>query len=187
MFIAKEVLDSKEIPGYIKNFLLHLVQYADGNGECYPSQATLGERMGKTPRMIRNYIKYCLELRLISVRRRWLHSNIYTILCCKQNLSTMRKSISDKQPTKEIKSTLPKTNGREIKVCLEDSKAILGETTFKRNYSGLYKMIRVAGYDIYQECLHWLRNTMLMAECDGKPIHSPSGMLTYQIRKFVTV
>ena len=191
MFIAKEVLDSKEIPGYIKNFLLHLVQYADANGECYPSQATLGERMGKSPRMIRNYIKYCVELKLIKVRRRWLRSNIYTILCgVKPDLSTMRKSVADRTDHLRLKQTLPQAerlNSREIKICLEDSRTILGESIFNRNKNWLYKMIRKSGYELYQECLNWLRSIMLMAQVDGTAIDSPSGLLTWKIRQFVAV
>lgn len=190
MFIDKSILDSQDIPGYIKSFLLHLVQYADHKGECYPSQEDIGKRMRKTPRMIRYYVRYCVEMKLIKVRRRWLCSNIYTILCGKKNLSTMRKSVADKQPTKEYKSTLPlreRMNSKEFKICLEDSKDILGDTVFKRNRGWLYQLIKVSGYDIYLECLRWLKTQMLMGVCDGKPIDKPGALLTWKIRQFVEV
>lgn len=189
MFIDKTILDSKEIPGYIKDFLLHLVQYADERGVCYPSQETLGNRMGKSTRMIRYYIRYCVELKLIAVKHKWLRANTYTILCGKKvELSTNRKSVSyrtDHLNIKQRSASQERLNSKEIKICLEDSKSILGESVFTRNKNWLRLMILKAGYDTYQQCLEWLKTALLMAQVDGSPINSPSGLLTWRVRQFV--
>ena len=48
-------------------------------------------------------------------------------------------------------------------------------------------MIMKSGYDTYQSCLAWLKTALLMADIDGNPISSTSGLLTWKIRQFVTV
>ena len=188
MFISPEILDSKEIPGGVKHLLRILLDFSNKRGECFPGQARIALRMGKSIRSVRRYIRLAEELRFISVRHRWLNTSVYTLLCLvPPKVIHKEDKVSNKLKPLKNKSTLSKTNGREIKICLEDSKGVLGESVFKRNKNWLYKIIKTAGYDLYQECLHWLRNAMLMADCDGKPIHSPSGLLTYQIRKFVKI
>ena len=188
MFISSEILESKEIPGSVKFLLRVLLDFSDKRGECFPGQARIALRMGKSVRSVRRYIRLAEELRLISVRHRWLNTSVYTLLCLvRPTVIHKEDKVSNKLKPLKNKSTLSKTNGREIKICLEDSKEVLGQSVFNRNKKWLYKLIKTSGYDLYQECLHWLRNAMLMAECHGKPIHSPSGLLTYHIRKFVEV
>ena len=188
MFISPEILDSKEIPGGVKHLLRILLDFSDKHGECFPGQLRIATRMGKSIRSVRRYIRLAEELRFISVRHRWLNTSVYTLLCLVPPKQILKEDkVSEKlKPLKKIQ-TFSKTNGCEIKVCLEDSKEVLGESVFNRNKSWLYKLIKTAGYDLYQECLHWLRNVMLMAECDGAPINAPCGMLTWHIRRFVEV
>jgi len=186
MFISPEILDSSEIPGGVKHLLRILLDFSDKHGECFPGQARLALRMGKSIRSVRRYIRLAEELRLISVRHRWLNTSVYTLLCLvRPKVINKQDTVSQKlNPLKKIQTLQSKTNVAEVKICLEDSKEVLGESVFTRNRGWLYQLIRKCGYDLYQECLHWLRNAMLMAECEGKPINAPCGMLTWHIRKF---
>lgn len=189
MFISPEILDSKEIPGGVKHLLRILLDFSDKRGECFPGQARLALRMGKSIRSIRRYIRLAEELRFISVRHRWLNTSVYTLLCLVPPKVINKADTDGRQtnPLKKIQTLQSKTNVAEIKICLEDSKEVLGEPVYTRNKGWLYQLIKKAGYDLFQECLHWLRNAILMGECDGRPINAPCGMLTWQIRKFVEV
>jgi len=186
MFISSEILESKEIPGGVKFLLRVLLDFSDKRGECFPGQARIALRMGKSIRSVRRYIRLAEELRLISVRHRWLNTSVYTLLCLvRPTIIHKEDKVSNKLKPLKNKTTLSKTNGREIKVCLEDSKAILGESTFKKNYSWLRSIIWKVGYDTFQECLHWLKQTLLESAMSGGEIRCPSALLNWKIKQFV--
>lgn len=188
MFIDPVVLSSSEIPAGVKHLIEALHHFVDKRGQCFPGLTKIAQYMSRSRRSVSTYIKQAVELRLISVRYRWLTTNEYTLLCLvpPKVINRVETAANKLNPLKNI-TTFSKTNGREIKVCLEDSKTILGDKVFTKNRNWLYKMIRVSGYEIYQECLNWLRSSMLMAEVDGKPIESPSGLLTWKVRQFVMI
>jgi hypothetical protein len=191
MFISPEIIESKEIPSGVKLLLYVLLKHTDKRGQSFPGLTKIAQEMSKSRRSVSTYIKQAVELKLIKVKYRWLTTNEYTLLCLVPPKVVNRvETVAEKLNPLKSKTTLPlreRLNSREVKVCLEDSKDLLGENVFNRNKGWLYKLICSAGYDLFQECLHWLRNAMLMGECDGRPINAPCGMLTYHIRKFVEV
>jgi len=128
------------------------------------------------------------ELRLISVRHRWLNTSVYTLLCLVPPKVIHKADTAGLQtyPLRN-KTTLPKTNGCEIKICLEDSKAILGESAFKKNYNWLRSMIWKVGYDAFQEALQWLKQTLMESAMNGSEIRCPGGLLNWKIKQYVVV
>jgi hypothetical protein len=189
MFISPEILDSSEIPAEVKTLLRTLLDFADKRGECYPGQIAIARRMSRSVRSVRRYIKLAVELRLISVRHRWLNTSVYHLLCLVPPKVIHKADTDDLQtyPLKSYKTTIPKTNGREIKICLEDSREILGESTFKRNYNWLRSVIWKIGYDAFQDALQWLRQSLMESAINGSEIRCPSALLNWKIRQFVTV
>ena len=186
MFISPEILDSSEIPGEVKFLLRVLLDYSDKRGECYPGQAAIGRRMGKSVRSVQRYIKLAVELRLISVRQRWLRTSIYTLLCLvPPKVINKGVIVTDKLNPAKNKTTIPKTNGAEIKICLQDSKEILGESVFKRNYRWLRSIIWKVGYDAFQDALQWLRQTLMESAINGSEIRCPGGLLNWRVKQLV--
>ena len=184
MFISPEILDSKEIPGEVKFLLRVLLDYSDKRGECYPGQITIARRMSRSVRSVRRYIKLAIELRLISVRYRWLNTSVYTLLCLVPPKVIHKEDKGGPQtyPLKNYKTTIPKTNGAEIKICLQDSKEILGESVFKRNYRWLRSIIWKVGYDAFQDALQWLRQTLMESAINGSEIRCPGGLLNWRVK-----
>jgi hypothetical protein len=188
MFISPEILDSTQIPSEVKTLLRVLLDFADKRGTCFPGQIRIAQRMGRSVRSVRRYIKLAVELRLISVRHRWLNTSVYTLLCLVPPKVINKEDTGGRQtyPVK-TKTTYPKTNGAEIKICLEDSKEILGESVFKRNYRWLRSIIWKLGYDAFQEALQWLRQAMMESAINGEEIRCPSALLNWKIRQFAEV
>lgn len=188
-FISPEILDSSAMPAEVKSLLRVLNDFADKRGECYPGQIAIARRMSRSVRSVRRYIRLAVELRLISVRHRWLNTSVYRLLCLVPPKVINKADTAGLQtyPLKINKTTIPKTNGAEIKICLEDSKAVLGESTFKRNYNWLRLTIWKIGYDTFQEALQWLKQSLMESAMNGNEIRCPSALLNWKIGQFVSV
>jgi hypothetical protein len=191
MFISPEIIESKEIPSGVKLLLYTLLKHADKRGQSFPGLTLLSKEMSRSRRSVTTYIKQAVELRFVRVRYRWLTTNEYTLLCLVPPKSTNRvETVAQKLNPLKNKSTLPQAerlNSKEIKICMEDSKDLLGDKVFQRNRNWLRVLICKSGYELYQECLSWLRTTLLMSQVDGSEIQSPGGLLTWKIRQFVEV
>ena len=67
---------------------------------------------------------------------------------------------------------------------LKTAKISSGKRISDRNYGWLSIIIRESVYELFQECLNWLRTTSLMT-VDGTEILSPSQLLTSKVRQFI--
>lgn len=93
--LEKNILQTSELTKIQKHFLLTLDTFCDPNGKCWPSQATIAQRMSVSVRYVKKILSQLVELKLISVKRRWRKSNVYHLLCrVKKRLSTMGNSNS---------------------------------------------------------------------------------------------
>jgi predicted transcriptional regulator len=188
MNIDPKILDSSELDKNLKYFLQTLASYADINGRCFPKQETIAKRMGVSARSVRYYLRQAVELKLVSVKRRWKRSNIYRVLCLVKKLSTNRKQTSEQNiSTKNFKNgsmknafKIPKQDWR---ICFEDAQEVLGRQTAKKNKGWLSILIRKAGSDLFMESLRWVRSMMLEGQASGNPINSPGGLQWWYLRK----
>lgn len=82
MFIQKSILTTSEIPSGVKNLIRTLHHdFTDRHGLCWPSVHTISIRMSCSIRSVQRYIKQAIELGLMSVKRRWLKTSVYRLLC----------------------------------------------------------------------------------------------------------
>lgn len=82
MFIQKSILTTTEIPTGVKNLIRTLHHdFTDRHGLCWPSVHTISTRMSCSIRSVQRYIKLAVELGLMSVKRRWLKTSVYRLLC----------------------------------------------------------------------------------------------------------
>jgi DNA-binding transcriptional MocR family regulator len=183
------IIKSSELDKTTKLFLHSIASFCDPSGECYPSQKTLAEYMSTSVRTVQRCLRLCIELGLISVRRRWRRSNIYKVKCLvKQKLSTIATRMSqENKPPKNYKNVSTKNAlkvpKQEWKLCFQDSEEVLGKEVTQRNRGWLSVLIQKAGVDLYLESLRWLKSTVLMSEAEGNPVYSPPALQTWYLRK----
>lgn len=82
MNIEQNILQSSEISFIAKAFLNTAASCCSKfQDEIWHSQATLAQMMSCSRRTVQRAVRELLELKLISVQRRWLRSNIYKLHC----------------------------------------------------------------------------------------------------------
>lgn len=187
--IEKQILQSSAITKIQKHFLLTLDTFSDRSGRSWPSQETLAQRMSVSIRYVKKILRQLVELGLIKVKRRWRRSNVYYILCrVGRGLSTMGNCGAQQNRSNDYKNGssrngLKKIPKEDLKICFEDSEAILGKRVAVKNRGWLITLIRTMGSDAYLEALRWLHSTITMGEAEGKSVASPGGLLTWYVRK----
>lgn len=82
MNIQANILTTSEISFIAKAFLHTAASCCSRyQNEIWHSQATLAQMMSCSVRTVQRAVRELLELKLISVKRRWLRSNVYTVHC----------------------------------------------------------------------------------------------------------
>jgi hypothetical protein len=195
MNIERNILRTSELDRTTKLFLHTLASYCDETCECYPGQDELAQVMSTSIRTVQRCLRLCVELGLVRVRRRWKRSNVYRVLCLvKRKLSTMTTSTAqENKPPKNYTNVPPhqrhkvKIKPRELLVCYQDIEEVIGAEVLKRNKNWLRHMIIRAGYDKFQDALHWLRTAMREGQVEDRPIKKPSAILTWYLRTHLCV
>ena len=198
-YLEDWIRETTDLSPTTKLFLHCLASYADGDsGVCYPSQPTLAQAMSMSVATVQRELKTCLELKLLEVRRRWRKSNVYRLLCLKETkLSTMTSSDEVREqppPLKNNVNNAPVDNSpkktkwvspREISVLLEDIGGVLGNRLLEQNRGFYVRIIRstTATYELIQECLARVRQSILEAQCTGDSIHNPSGLFWWMLKQ----
>ena len=79
--IPNEVMNNKNLSHGAFKLYSVLASYCYGDkNTCYPSQATLAERMGVSVRTVRRYLQELIDAGLVQKKRRGSISNLYTLL-----------------------------------------------------------------------------------------------------------
>jgi hypothetical protein len=68
----------------LKSFLRALAHHCGDKNQCWPSQERIAQFMNCSTRTVRRMERQAIDLDFISVRRRWLQTNIYTVLCLEE-------------------------------------------------------------------------------------------------------
>lgn len=189
MLIERNILDSSEIPSSVKHLIRALNEFTDTEGKCWPNQETLARRTSLSVRTIRYSLKLAIELKLVSVRRRWRKSNVYKVLCLqkvnpKKIIHNEAMVSQGNNPINFIRTFEPKTtriNPREMKIVFEDSEQVLGSEITKRNRGWLITLMQKVGVDAVCEGLRWLKNRMLEGAMTGEVIRNPGGLLKWRL------
>ena len=202
-YLEDWIRETTEISPSTKLFLHCLASYADGEtGVCYPSQPTLAQAMSMSVATVQRELQKCLELKLLEVRRRWRKSNVYRLLCLKETvpkeeLSTMTSSDEVREQPPFVQnnvSNAPVDNSsektrwvspREISVLLEDIGEVMGNRLLEQNRGFYVRIIRSANatYELIQECLARVKQSILEAQCTGESIHNPSGLFWWMLKQ----
>lgn len=191
MNIDRSILKTSALDKTTKLLLHTLADYCDPSGECYPGQQEIANAMSTCTRTVQRCLRICVELGLVSVRRRWRRSNIYKVKCLvKRSLSTMTTRVSEenKPPyfnkngsSKNVFKKIPKA---EWRLCFQDAQEILGKAVAKKNRGWLSILIRTCGVDTFLESLRWTRSMILEGEASGSPITSPGGLQWWYLQKY---
>jgi hypothetical protein len=106
----------------------------------------------------------------------------------------MRKPASGENNSTTFNTNVPphqrrkvKIKPRELSVCYQDIEEVIGAEVLKRNKSWLRHMIIRAGYDKFQDAIHWLRTAMREGQVEDRPIKKPSAILTWYLRTHLCV
>lgn len=194
MYVNDAIRNNAELSSTLKHFLLTLASYADHDGVCFPSQQTLAQAMSMGVRTVQRCVREAVELQLLSVRRRWRKSNVYRMLCLKPvKLSTMppNNGGTEQPPSFEnnvsnaVDKSPPKrwVSPREVALLLDDIGEVMGPNLVEKNRGFFFKIIRSTTYELFQDCLARVRQSILEAECTGDSIRNPSGLFTWMLRQ----
>jgi|GEM_PF-3757948 len=194
-YLDDSIRNTAELSSTIKHFLLTLSTYADTTGVCWPSEPTVARAMSMSTSTVKRCIKECLELRLLTVRRRWRKSNVYRLLCVKETkLSPMgpsdepreqpslKNNVSNDPVDNFFSKNQRRVSPREVQVLLEDIRDVMPSRVMERNTGWFIKIIRSTSQNMLHECLARVRQSILESEFTGEAIRNPSGLLTWMLR-----
>jgi hypothetical protein len=87
-----------ELPSHLKIVLLSLADQANDDGECWPSQETIGRRCGTTTRQVSANLRTLRDLgHLEMVRRRRRKTAVYRLLMVDRNSTSGQADASDQE------------------------------------------------------------------------------------------
>lgn len=82
-----------ELPSHLKIVLLSLADQANDDGECWPSQSTIGRRCGTSTRQVSTNLRTLRDMGLIEmVKRRRRKTAVYHLLIVDQNQTSDQES-----------------------------------------------------------------------------------------------
>ena len=189
-FIDNSIRSTSELTSTIKLFLHTLASYADPTGRCYPGQNTLATAMSMSVSTVRRCLKTCVELQLVTVKRKWRKSNVYKLMCIKQpKLSTMISSDEMREQPVFLRTTLTPLKPRfvdpkEVSILFDDIAEVVGPTTAVRNLRWYQKLIQHCSYDAIQSAISFVRGAIAEAQFCDKPINNPSGLMLWFLRTY---
>ena len=193
--IPDDIQFNRSLSITIKSFIRALAHHCGDKNVCWPSQQRIAEFMNCSTRTVRRMERQAIELRLIEVRRRWLKSNVYTVLCLEERKnSTMGTECCPVEQNTQVQNNVetgskesPKQRGvspREIHLLLGDIQEVMGPHIMQRNRGWFIRIIRHTTYDLLQQCLSVVRQSILEAQCgSGEVVQNPSGFLTWLVRR----
>lgn len=188
MYVLPEDINfNPNLSSTLKSFLRALEYHCGDRNTCWPSQRRIAGFMNSSVRTVQRMERQAVELGFIEVRRRWLKSNAYTVLCLEERkLSTMATeprrieqpiSLKPKRSRTEIKTS------REIQCLTEDICAVLGPVVSERNLGWIRIIARRCSWDLVQTSLQALRRRLMEAQVNPvDPIRCPSAWLTSALR-----
>lgn len=196
-YLDDSIRNTSELSSTTKLLLHTLSSYADPDGVCFPSQATIATAMSMSVATVQREIKTCLELKLLEVRRRWRRSNVYRLLCVKKlelSTTTSPDAVREQPPfvqknvSNAVDNPAPKkwVSPKEISVLLSDIQEIMGTNRLEQNKGFYMRIIRsaTASYELIQDCLRRVRCSILEAEIgSGDVVKNPSGLFWYLLRE----
>ena len=178
----------------LKDFLRALADHCGSKRICWPSQARIAAFMGVTTRTVQRAEREAIELGLVEVKRRWLKSNLYTVLCLEERLSTNatqscrieQNDLVQENVRNACKTPITETKNpwRVAKIILSDIAEIMGTALMDKNRGWFTIIARKCDFDQVQQALHELKCRMLEANVGSSdPINNPSGWFTVALRK----
>jgi hypothetical protein len=149
--------------------------------------------MDCTTRTVQRAEREAVELGLVRVKRRWLKSNIYYVLCLEERLSTdptqscriEQRDFIKENVANACSKTLSETRNpwRVAKVILSDICEVMPQLA-EKNLGWFTLIARNCAWEVVQQALHDLRCRMLEADVgSGESIRSAGGWFTYRLRE----
>ncbi|MFC1836804.1 helix-turn-helix domain-containing protein [Thermodesulfobacteriota bacterium] len=203
--LPDDIITNRNYPRRVILLLIVLARHCGDKIVCWPSQARIAEFMGSlmglggpcSIRTVQRALREAQELQLVSVRRRWLRSNIYTVLCLEERqLSTMATPECQVEQTtlieNNVSNAVDKSSSRkkwvapnEIHLLLDDIGEVMGERLLERNRGFYVKIIRsaTATYELIQDALRFVKCSILEAEVSGGEITNPSGLFWWRLKE----
>lgn len=185
-YLDDSIRSTGELKSGTKHYLLTLATFANTEGTCYPSQATIATAMSVDVRTVRREQRTCLELGLISVKRRWRKSNVYKLLCIKK-VRVIHNG--DMDVLREQPPSLNKNVGNERRVPLNEFKALLhdlgevvGGEKIRADYRWYRRIISRCSWEEIQAALAQVRQAICEGLVTGNVIHAPAGLLCKILR-----
>ena len=190
MYLDDHIRKSSELTSTFKLFLHTLSSYADHQGKCWPSEREISLAMSMSVSTVKRCIREAVELRFIEVRRRWRKSNVYKVLCLKPvKLSTMSSRDDPREQPPFVQQRLTAQVVRswkspaEIKILVDDMAEVIGPVESTRNRGWLWRVAGAVKDAWIYEVLSWVRVSIQEARDLGKPIDSPTALMTWQLRR----
>jgi hypothetical protein len=176
----------------LKSFIRALAHHCGDKNTCWPSQERIAQFMNCSPRTVRRMERQAVELQFISVKRRWLKTNVYTVHVLEERgQSTMRTERSPiEQTTLSDKNVRTASNPQpeewkspaEIKLLIEDMTEVFGEDVGERNAGWFYRIAKMVKESVIYEALSWIRQAIMESDYSGYAIQSSSALFTWYLR-----